>query len=82
MAKLHRDNWQNSRLLEDAIRVEVVQPLSQAVFWTFWSQNNGNIMLVLRDLKPDSVLFRKDGTMAVVDHGSGATFSVAGKTHK
>ena len=76
MAERHRNNWQENGLLEDSFRVEVVQPVSQGLFW---AQHNDRIMVIFRDLKPDNVRFRENGTMAVVDLGSSATFSVAGK---
>ena len=76
VAGQHRSDWQEHRLLRDELRVKVIQPLSIGLFWL---QNNGRIMLVVRDLKPDNVRFREDGTMAVVDLGSSATFSVAVK---
>ena len=76
VAKRHRENWQASRLLEDSFRVDVLQPVSLGLFWL---QHNDRMMVIARDLKPDNVRFRDDGTMAVVDLGSSATFSVAGK---
>ena len=76
MATPHRLDWQERRLLHDSLRVILIQPFSSGIFWF---QNNNRVMLVVRDLKPDNVRFREDGTMAVVDLGSSATFSVAGK---
>jgi serine/threonine protein kinase len=76
VAQVHRDNWQERGLLQDTLRVLLLQPVSQGLFW---SQNSDRIMVIFRDLKPDNLRFRDDGTMAVVDLGSSATFSVAGK---
>ena len=71
VAKRHRENWQKSMLLEDSLRIQLVQPMSQALFWL---RHNGYITVVVRDLKPDNVRFREDGTMAIVDLGSSVTF--------
>ena len=75
VAMRHRVNWQRSMLLEDALRVELLQPMSRALFWL---QHNGSITVVVRDLKPDNVRFREDGTMAFVDLGSSVTFQAEG----
>jgi len=76
VAGMHREHWQESKLLTDSLRVQVLQPISQGLFW---AQHNGRMMLIFRDLKPENVRFREDGSMAVVDLGSSATFSMASK---
>ena len=75
VADQHRRDWQALKLLHDSFRIQVLQPLSQGLFWL---QNNGHITVVIRDLKPDNVRFRDDGTIVFVDLGSSVTFKAEG----
>ena len=67
VAKPHQTQWQQTGELNDALRIDVMQPLCHTVFWL---QHNGWYNVVIRDLKPDNVRFRDNGSMAVTDLGS------------
>ncbi len=55
-------NWQERGLLPDDLRVKVVCPLHQALYYAH--ANN----FAISDFKPDSVRYRADGQPVFIDH--------------
>ena len=71
VAAVHKRNWQENGVFHDSLRVELLQPMCRGLYW---AQRNPCLALVVRDFKPDNLRFRADGSLAIVDTGSGATF--------
>ena len=71
VASVHQRNWQENGVFHDSLRVELLQPMCRGLYW---AQRNPWLALVVRDFKPDNLRFRADGSLAIVDTGSGATF--------
>ena len=78
VAAVHQRNWQEHGILHDSLRIQLLQPMCHGLFW---AQRNKRMALVVRDFKPDNLRFRADGSLAIVDTGSGALFPVNRKQH-
>ena len=69
-AAKHTEDWQQSGTFHDKLRLNIILPLFQALFW---AERKG---LYLMDVKPDNLGLRSDGTLAFLDVGQGCVCPV------